>query len=165
MLFLLGLAKLAAWGSSAQNPEQEQSPWARQTLQNLVPSALRMVQKAQELMGASGPGLFGGNEVKKSSVRGPAEPQLCADVLGVREREGEGKEDARGKCGPACHCSAWFCAEPALEKPRIESEEIWLWFAKLCLSAQAEGAGRGRAALGGPMDRVALTPCCCTPRE
>lgn len=55
-----------------------------------------MVQKAQELMGASGPGLFGGNEVKKSSVRGPAEPRLCADVLGVREREGEGKEDARG---------------------------------------------------------------------
>lgn len=45
-------------------------------------------------MGASGLGELCGNEVKKSSVKGPAETHLCTDVLSVGEREGDGKEDA-----------------------------------------------------------------------
>lgn len=67
----------------------------------------------------------------------------------------------------ALHGALWqrFVQNQLWERHVFESEEKWLWFAKLCLSAQAEGAGRGRAALRGAMDKVALPPCCCTPRE
>lgn len=100
VIFVLGLAKLPA-----QRPVWEQSPWARQSPQRLLPS-IHLLKKAQELMGASGLREMCGNAVKKSSVKGPAETHLCTDVLSVREREGDEKEDARGHvvlCATALH--------------------------------------------------------------
>lgn len=35
------------------------------------------------------------------------------------------------------------------------SQENWLWFANLCLSAQADGAGWGRAVFWGPGEETA----------
>lgn len=77
----------------------------------------------------------------------PAVTHHCPGAV----RRGEGRRFG-GKCGPVCPSAVQGQGVCRINfwKPQISaSEENWLWFASLCLSAQADGAGWGQAAFWG----------------